>query len=72
MWDFHINPDYVSQCRDNKKDNEIVKSELKKSNFGGFNSQIEWGEHLVVITWSCFGQCIVAVRPPGTNASSRY
>ena len=37
------------QCAEKRAENETEQSESTKSNFGGFESQEKWGEHLVTI-----------------------
>lgn len=40
-----------THCSNNKTDVPLTSSitEIEKSNFGGYNTQVEWGEHLVAI-----------------------
>lgn len=39
-----------TQCADNKKENPVPDTTTKvKTNFGGYETQVKWGEHLVTI-----------------------
>jgi len=39
-----------TQCSDNKKENPVPDATTKeKTNFGGYETQVKWGEHLVTI-----------------------
>ena len=39
-----------SQCNQKSGENQTVQKESSKPDFGGFDSQVKWGEHLVTVS----------------------